>query len=126
MVIQQTKKQLEDQKKERKRLEEVVLEKDGDIQGLLQGGGNFQLIKSLFSDLTASMASIEEECEDSDNRTQSIKAFMSFLDDFSKPEKRKASAKKKRPSKLSKPLKPPATVAAAAPGGTDPASGAEP
>ena len=40
-------KQLEDQRKERKRLEEVILEKDGDIQSLLQGGGNFQLIKSL-------------------------------------------------------------------------------
>ena len=41
VVIQQMTKKLEDQRKERKRLEEVVLEKDGDLQRLLQDGGNF-------------------------------------------------------------------------------------
>jgi len=68
-VIQQMTKQVEDQRRERKRLEEVILEKDGDIQSLLQGGGNFQLIKGLLSDLNGSMNSIEDICKSSDSNT---------------------------------------------------------
>ena len=40
-------KKLEDLRREGSRLTEVVLEKDDDIKKLLEGGGNFQLIKNL-------------------------------------------------------------------------------
>ena len=90
-------KQLEDQRKERKRLEEVILEKDSDIQGLLQGGGNFQLIKSLLTDLNGSMNSIDDLCASSDSNTKSIKNFMVFLDEFSKDKAHKPSPKKRKP-----------------------------
>ena len=94
------KKQLEDNKKERNRLEELTRDQDCDIQLLLQGGSSFHHIRKLLADLKQGLASIEDSQEEYGMNSKQIKGFMIFLKEFesssmSTRSKRGRSTKKK-------------------------------